>query len=974
MHAKTGFRADGLVPQLRRTLLLAVALTLHLPRATCALASQPLAVPVIVGPSTLCPTGNAVLEASAGYDSYGWYKDGSAIGGANSRTYTALAPGTYRLVVSSNGFSATSIEKIITSSCAAVPEVYWLHVDDTGSGNGNGNRMVEPGETFDLDVSLFNSGWTGLTGVTATLLPADAGVVVHQGSSAYPDLAGSAVEHNAQPFTVTAGCGAAVNLTLSVSSAEGTFDVPVTLAIPQPGEDWRSSGPLGDDAGVILANRLMVYDSRRGKLMRFVQRGRWDWDGARWRRLDSTTPPWLYAAAYDPVRDVVVALSEVFNFGSVSSETWEYAPGTNSWTLRNDVPRVATVNGAVAAYDPKRGVIVAFGGNGMTSANPTFEYDGTSWRLVATEHSPPARGLTSIAYDVGRGVIVIAGGTTMSGDLADVWEFDGIDWRQAASLPAVARGVGLTYSPLHGGLVAAFGVGRTGSLSSTVVYTGSAWISTGQAGPSPGLTSLTFDEQRRRLVAITNLADVFENDGTAWSGRTFERPDASVALAVYDDVRKATVVLPGSNAASFRGTALWDGGSWRLLSGSRSAAVSMAWASFLGKTVAVDAQGNTFVFDGTVWSQVITAAKPLPAGSSVLYDFTLATDSVRKRVVLFGGYKFVGGLGVYVGDTWEFDGTNWAMRTPTTSPPPRASTAMAFDARRNVTVLYGGGSSTTGGASVTYGDVWEWDGADWVQRTFASPAPPGTSGHKLVYDPAAQAVLLWGVAPGRGWLWNGSAWSEAIATPHLPYYFGMALAYDSTRNTLVATNGASTFERAAPVFCSLAPHEDISVASEAGSCGSHVTYTIGSIGPCAITATPASGSMFPVGLTRVVATSSCGERISFNVTVRPSAACPVTFTDDPIVPGQTVVKAVHILELRNYVDALRAQAQLAPGSYSPLGAGTMIRVQHVTELRTLLDEARQAVGRAALVYQRPTLLPSMTVMAIDITELRNGLR
>ena len=87
------------------------------------------------------------------------------------------------------------------------------------------------------------------------------------------------------------------------------------------------------------------------------------------------------------------------------------------------------------------------------------------------------------------------------------------------------------------------------------------------------------------------------------------------------------------------------------------------------------------------------------------------------------------------------------------------------------------------------------------------------------------------------------------------------------------------------------------------------------------------------------------------------------FTDDPLVAGVTVVKAVHITELRTRIDALRAARGLAAYSWSePLAQqATMIRVQHITELRTALAQAYAAAGRAAPAYTDATLAAGMAV-------------
>ena len=63
------------------------------------------------------------------------------------------------------------------------------------------------------------------------------------------------------------------------------------------------------------------------------------------------------------------------------------------------------------------------------------------------------------------------------------------------------------------------------------------------------------------------------------------------------------------------------------------------------------------------------------------------------------------------------------------------------------------------------------------------------------------------------------------------------------------------------------------------------------------------------------------------------------FTDDPLVPGVTPVKAVHFTELRARIDALREAAGLARSSWTdPLLTArvTPIRVTHLLELREAL--------------------------------------
>src|SRR5207247_6983301 len=65
------------------------------------------------------------------------------------------------------------------------------------------------------------------------------------------------------------------------------------------------------------------------------------------------------------------------------------------------------------------------------------------------------------------------------------------------------------------------------------------------------------------------------------------------------------------------------------------------------------------------------------------------------------------------------------------------------------------------------------------------------------------------------------------------------------------------------------------------------------------------------------------------------------FTDDPLMPGVTVIKAVHVTELRSRIDDQRVRVGLAPFPWTDatLSAGTTpVSAVHVAELRTALTE------------------------------------
>jgi extracellular elastinolytic metalloproteinase len=99
----------------------------------------------------------------------------------------------------------------------------------------------------------------------------------------------------------------------------------------------------------------------------------------------------------------------------------------------------------------------------------------------------------------------------------------------------------------------------------------------------------------------------------------------------------------------------------------------------------------------------------------------------------------------------------------------------------------------------------------------------------------------------------------------------------------------------------------------------------------------------------------------------------VSFTDDPLIPGSAVMRAVHITELRAHIDLLRARRGLSSVSWtdSSLSAGRgVVRVQHITELRTALTQVYVATGLSEPKFTDESLTAGMSIRALHITELR----
>ena len=139
--------------------------------------------------------------------------------------------------------------------------------------------------------------------------------------------------------------------------------------------------------------------------------------------------------------------------------------------------------------------------------------------------------------------------------------------------------------------------------------------------------------------------------------------------------------------------------------------------------------------------------------------------------------------------------------------------------------------------------------------------------------------------------------------------------------------------------------------------GARVTLTAATLGTASI---------------RVTATDPAGQSAAQSFTVTVTRTAP--FTDDPLRPGVTPVRAVHFTELRTRIDVLRREAGLAPFPWTDpvLTAGvTPVRLAHLLELREALAAAYAAAGRAAPGWADAAPVVGTTpIRAAHLAELR----
>lgn len=192
---------------------------------------------------------------------------------------------------------------------------------------------------------------------------------------------------------------------------------------------------------------------------------------------------------------------------------------------------------------------------------------------------------------------------------------------------------------------------------------------------------------------------------------------------------------------------------------------------------------DSWAFDQGDWQKRSETADPVPRS-----DMGFAYDDNQNVLLLFGG----NGNGTQLGDTWIFDGHAWKQQPTDQAPAARGGAKLAFDSQRKVAVLFGG--AIAGHRFATpQGDTWLWDGSAW-QQAIPETSPGPRSGMCMVYDASRQVVLLFGGQSENGllndtWAWDGKTWN-ALQPAHAPApRIDAAMVYNPTSRQVILYGG-----------------------------------------------------------------------------------------------------------------------------------------------------------------------------------------
>ena len=157
---------------------------------------------------------------------------------------------------------------------------------------------------------------------------------------------------------------------------------------------------------------------------------------------------------------------------------------------------------------------------------------------------------------------------------------------------------------------------------------------------------------------------------------------------------------------------------------------------------------QTWVWNGTAWNQA-AGTQPTPARDHPNMSF----DPGTGKVMLFGGLGTGGTNGILLNDTWEFDGTNWSQIVTRNAPSPRYEAAMA--PTHGGVMLMGGNVLGTGFSDedaphvFATGDTWIFSGGNWSQLCPSGmlPAPRHQAG--MATPPGSVIPILYGGQMGK---------------------------------------------------------------------------------------------------------------------------------------------------------------------------------------------------------------------------------
>lgn len=176
----------------------------------------------------------------------------------------------------------------------------------------------------------------------------------------------------------------------------------------------------------------------------------------------------------------------------------------------------------------------------------------------------------------------------------------------------------------------------------------------------------------------------------------------------------------------------------------------------------------------------------------------LAYDAESDRIILFGGVHVEGQF--FYTDTlaYDFNSDTWTEMAPSTSPPGRSFAAMVYDAAADRVLMWGG--VDIAGLNPVDESVWAYDfnSNTWQEILPGDgPLPLGRDYPTMVYDVESDRTILFGGITGKAeggddtWAYdyNSNTWTELDPSLNPGMLSRHAMTYSTAADQVVLFGG-----------------------------------------------------------------------------------------------------------------------------------------------------------------------------------------
>lgn len=202
--------------------------------------------------------------------------------------------------------------------------------------------------------------------------------------------------------------------------------------------DWRAVSPGSSVPSMLTPGASSSYDLVR-RVWLLLVRGvnavpseTWEFDGVSWRRHIVSAAPSHGVMAFDPIRRYHLLVTADSRGQNLLTWTWDGL----AWVQRSPPTSPAARTHCAVAFDPGRGEIVLYGGEptaGWSStAQEMWSWDGDTWSQLRPSTQPPPRQRHSLVTNWRSGEVVMFGGYTPHppASRGGTWLWDGQNWRE----------------------------------------------------------------------------------------------------------------------------------------------------------------------------------------------------------------------------------------------------------------------------------------------------------------------------------------------------------------------------------------------------------------------------------------------------------------------------------------------------------------------------------------------------------------